>query len=81
MNPAPGLIGKGVEQGHGKALEVAHVSGDDGQFVHERGGRDHGVLIDRVRLSVPQFRPQPEGRGIHGQDVVGLGELIGPPFY
>ena len=74
-------IRKRVKQRHLKALEIPHVSGDDRKLMHERAGCDHGVLVNRIRLPMHQFRPLPEGRGIHRQHIVGSGNLISPCLY
>jgi len=58
-------IRKRVKQRHLKALEIPNVSGDDRKLMHERAGCDHGVLVNRIRLPMHQFRALPEGPGIH----------------
>jgi len=37
-------MAKGIEERHGKSLEVALIARGDGHSVYSRGGGDHGVL-------------------------------------
>ena len=55
--PVAASLYEWVEHGHLKAFKIPDISGDDGNLVHERTGRDHGIFIDRVRLTVHLFRP------------------------
>lgn len=81
MIALPHSIPERIEQRDGEAFEIADVSGGDGELVHECSGCNHGILVNGVRLPVHQFCPKPECCGIHGQYVVGGGNLIGPGFY
>lgn len=67
-----------VEYRHVETFKVAHISCYDRQVLHNRTGCNHGIFINGVRLSMHQFCPDAKGGRIHGEYVVGSGDLIGP---
>lgn len=74
------LFLEGIDEQHLKAFKVPDVSGDSGELLYQRAGRDRGILKNRIRLPVHQLRPQAEGCRVHGQYVEGRRDLIGPCF-
>ena len=67
-----------VEHGHVEALKIPDVTRNHGKVMQQRARGDHGIFIHRVRLPMHEFGPQPKSRGIHGQNIIGTGDLIRP---
>lgn len=57
-------IAERVQYRYTQLLEVTDVSGDDSQPLGDGNGGNQGILQQRVRSSMHEPRPFPEGGGI-----------------
>src|SRR5258708_6472753 len=67
-----------IQEGNAKGREIAFVASGHGEAVNARGGGDHRILNQGIRLAVHETRPFAKAERIHRQNLDGGRELIYP---